>query len=283
MTDDASPPVPSVPVPIDWALLGRYGVLVGLCDLVPVPFVDRWIANALRRRLVRKIAGRHGCELPPESLARLADAQGGGCVGCLVAVLAWPVKKVLKTLTIVFQVKGIADTSSEVMHRGLLLEEAFEAGWMPGDADAVRAAMDRALASVDTRPVERALNGSLKDVRSDLNLAIWETVRIARGRIAGRASDAVADAADAADLGPASGELSRAMAAALRTAGLVPELIAWFRAEMTGEPPKLEVRVGGPIVPELVDGEPPAAPEPAAGLPAPIEDAVEVAPPRRGD
>lgn len=252
---------------LDWLLLGRYGLLVSLCALVPVPILDGWIENRLRRRLARKIAARHGKELPGAELATLADAPSGGCLGLVAAIVLWPIKKLLKTITIVFQAKGIADTFSEVVHRSLLLEDAFEAGYLPGDPARVRRAMDQALTHVDTRPIERTLLGALRHTRHELTRTIWEAVRVVRLRRV----EALADAADR-DALPAASDLSRAMIAALDTRALVPELFAWFRAEM-GEK-VLESRLPGPIVPELVDSA--LAPEVDRALPERIEEAVEV-------
>ena len=134
--------------------------------------------------------------------------------------------------------------------------------------------MDRALTHVDTRPLERSLNGALRDVRHDLNLAIWESVRITRARLVN--TPALADAADAGTIGPATGHTSEVMVAAIQGFGLVPELVAWFRAEM-GAPPAIEARLPGPIEPEVV-----AEPKEDQGppqLPAPVEDAMEVSAP----
>lgn len=259
--------------PLDWLLLARYALLVALCALIPVPLVDRWVENALRRRLVRHQARRHGLELPVEAVRVLGDAPSGGCLGLLRAVVLWPIKKLLNTVLFVFSVKGIADTLSEVVHRALMLEEAIEAGWLGSEPpERIREAMDRALAHVDTRPLERSLNGALRDGRHHLNRVIWESVRIARARRAHPVT-ALADAADADALGSGARATSVAMSAALQVSGLVPELIGWFRAEM-GHPPVLEPALPGPITPERVLPAD-AAPEERA-LPAPVEDAEEV-------
>jgi hypothetical protein len=227
---------------------------------------------------VSLIADRHGVELDAAATALLGDAPGGGCWGMVKAVVLWPFRKVLKTVLFVFLLKGMADVISEVIHRSLLLEEALESGWLPGEAERVRGAMDRALASVDTRVVERLILGTLRDARHELNGVIWETTRIARARMRDRPADALADAAEADALGPGADRMSRAFSAALSAAGLVPELVQWFRAEM-GQVPRLEARMPGPIVPELLDADP----VPVAQLPGPlVEDAVEV-PPGRDD
>jgi hypothetical protein len=173
----------------------------------------------------------------------------------------------------VFQVKGIADEFSEAVHRGLLLEEAFEAGWLPNEPERVRVAMDRALGHVDTRVVERSLRGSMRDLRHELTDTVRESVRVARQRLRSEPAQALADAAEADTLGPGASEASRVMVATLKGSGLVPELVAWFRAEM-GEAPVVESKLAGPIEPELLDADGPE--EPPLALPMPIEDAEEL-------
>lgn len=254
---------------INWLLLGRYALLTSLTLLIPVPLVDRGIENFLRRRLVRAIAAGHDRELPEEAVRSLADAPGGGCVGCVWSVVLWPIRKLLKTALIFLQAKSIADVASEVLHRGLMLEEALEAGWLddPNDADAVRAAMDRALAKVDIRLMERTLRGVFQDHRDELNLAVWEATRIARER--------ASDPDDELEMSPEAEALSSAMTAAVRGTGVVPELLQWFRAEM-GEPPRLpQARLeGGLVEPEVLPPDE-QAPDDLPAEPD-ISDAVEV-------
>ena len=153
---------------LDWMLLGRYALVVALCELIPIPFLDAWIENRVRRRMVRKILSQHGVQLDDAQLALLADATSAGCMGCFWALVMWPVKKLLKTLLVVFQAKTITDRFSEVLHRALLTEEACELGLLPDRAADVRRAMDPALAHVATRQahvcVERIAGKHVPDV-----------------------------------------------------------------------------------------------------------------------
>lgn len=265
--------------PIDWLLLTRYAVLVALTELVPVPLLDRGLENVLRRRLVRALLARHGVTLDDAAIRMLADEPGGGCLGCLAAIVLWPIKKLLKSVVFVFQAKAMADKVSDVVHRSLLLEEALESGWLPGDAENVRAAMDRSLEKVDVRVVERAVLGTFRDRQNDWSRLIAETTRVARERARSRdeGGHALADAADRDDLGDAANELSSAMSAALQATGISAEVVQWFRAEM-GAPPKLERRVAGAVEPtELLPGD--ADGDVPRLAPPPIEEAVEVAAP----
>jgi hypothetical protein len=262
---------------VDWRLLGRYALLISLTVWIPIPLLDQGIENLLRRRLVRALARRHGAELDDEAVEALGNRSYSGCMGCFWSVVLWPIKKLLKSIVAVFQIKEMADLGSDVVHRGLLLEEAFEAGWLPGEAPRVREAMDRAVAKVDTRVVERAVRGTFRDHSDDLTRVVAEATRVARERAKGHRGEALADAADAGALGETAEEMSSAMTAALQGTGIVPELIQWFRAEM-GREPRLESRMGGLLeASELL----PADEEPATGerlaIEGPlVEEAVEV-------
>jgi len=251
---------------LDWLLIGRYALLIALTALIPVPLLDRGIENYLRRRMVRAIADRHELELSEEDVATLAHVPSGGCFGCVWSLVLWPFRKILKTILIVWQVKSIADAASEIVHRGLMLEEALESGWIPGDAQVVRKAMDTALASVDTRLVERQIAGVFQDHTNDLNRLIYQTTEMAR-------ADAIAAAVEADELITGATGLTTAMTAALQSSGVVPELIQWFRAEMGADP--LEGRgVGGLL--EVEEILPPDDSEEIAEEGVLIEEAEEV-------
>lgn len=255
---------------IDWLLVGRYALLIALTTLIPVPLLDRGVENFLRRRLVRAQAKAHGIELEETAVATLANTPTGGCLGCLWSVVLFPFRKILKTILIVFQVKAIADVAMEVAARSFMLEEAFELGFLPGDADRVRVAMDKSLVSVDTRPLERNIIGIFQDHTNDLNRVIWEATRIARDEMTDKQREtALADAIEADQLGSGAREMTAAMGAALRGAPVLPELLAWFRTEM-GDAPR---EVPGPVEPELLPPDEDVHP----ALPAPVvEDAEEV-------
>ncbi len=258
---------------IDWLLIGRYALLVALSTLLPVPILDTALQNALQRRMVRSLAMRHNADLDPESVAVLANTAGGGCVGCLWGALVWPVMKLLRTVLIFLQAKQIADTASEQVHRALMLEEALESGWLPGDPIKVRQAMDRTLDRVDTRVVERRLAGVFRDHTNALNRFVFQATALARERT--DAVGALADAADRDTLGPEIDSVSRAMTAALRTAGAVPELLQWFRLEM-GAAPDSSPAVAGLLEP--VEVLPPEDDDDHHHEPGPqIEEAQEVA------
>lgn len=218
----------------DWFLIGRYALLVALTALIPVPLMDSITETTLRRRMVRALAARHDVKLEEGQIRTLADTPGGGCSGCLVAVVKWPFEKLFKTVFFVLGIKNLVDVASEVLHRGLLLEEAFARGWLPERVPEVRSAMDRSLACIDTRIVERRLVSVFADHTNELNRAVHEAARLARLRVR-QAGPRLADAADQGLLGAAFDRMVELFTETVHGTAVVPELLHWFRAEM-GEP-----------------------------------------------
>lgn len=235
--------------PIDWRVLGIYAFLVAMTPWIPVPIVDGLIANYLRRAQLRAIADRHETKLDSEAIRILADDPGGGCLGFLIALLLWPFKKIFKTIFTFLHFKEIADLGSDAAHRGLLLEEAFAQGWLPGDPIRVREAMDKAVERIEIRLVERQLRGVFRKEERD-----WQT-RIAPGNR------------------PLQDETPARTAAEAAQAGIVAELIHAFRDEMAPGP-KEAVALLGPLTPEVL----PADPTDLAGPPPkpPVEEAEEI-------
>lgn len=151
-----------------WLRLGRYALLIALSPLIPIPFVDSHVETVLRRRLVRRMAEEQGVTIESPEIRVLADMPGSGCLGLLFSVLLWPIKKILRVVFFFLSAKAMADTFSEVVHRGLMLSEALDAGLLPGKEAEVRAAMDGALERVDTRVLEVSLTTAFRESRSAL-------------------------------------------------------------------------------------------------------------------
>jgi hypothetical protein len=229
-------------VSFDWLLISRYALLVALCELIPVPVLDGWVANLVRRRLTHVQLAQHDVDLKGPDVRMLADAGAGGCLGILWSILLWPFKKVLRSVLFVLMINRMVNVASEVAHRALLVHEALEMEALPGDAVAVRAAMNRALAKVDVTVVDKAVFAGLASSRRKL----WGALRAGWSRMWSRAGaerrDEEVGEADEAPLPPVPEELSQALGEALHMPGIEAELIRVFRAELqrTGgaEPPE---------------------------------------------
>lgn len=220
-------------VSFDWLLVSRYALLVSLCEWIPVPLMDAWVGNLLRRRLTHLQLAQHGLSGTPSSEVRmLADAGAGGCLGLLWSLVVWPFKKLLRTVLFVLQLNRMVNVFSEVVHRALLVHEALEHGALPGDAVAVRAAMNRSLARVDITVVDKAVLQGVALSRRHLWRTIASVWRRMRSEAQAERRQHALREADEAPLSEASEDLSQALAEAVHTPGLEAELIRVFREEL---------------------------------------------------
>ena len=156
--------------------LSRHALVAGACALVPLPFVDMLFRRVVLRRAYEDISRHHGLELSDPALGALLRERTNLLLGCLVAAIWWPIKKLFRTLIFVLLVKDALDWAAEAAVRGLMVQAAAARGLLPARAEAVSAAMDQC-------------------VRAHLGSPVWGIAR-------GRSADPVPwpDTTDAVDL-----------------------------------------------------------------------------------
>jgi hypothetical protein len=148
-----------------------YSVLVGLSPLVPVPFVDDWLVNYFRRRLVRSLASTHGQQFSDKSVSLLADESGGkGCLfGCLSMVILYPLKKIFRKVFYFLEWKRAVDLTSHTYHFGYLLNFALREGFLKSDTNNladVRTILDDVCNDTPIKPVESVVAGTFRQTKS---------------------------------------------------------------------------------------------------------------------
>ena len=148
-----------------------YGVLAGLCPLVPVPLVDDWALGRVRRRMVREIAERHGARLTPVEVRILAGGEepGAGCLGAaargvrtLVVAVA---RKLLRTFVLVLTFRESVRLAALTVSEAYLFELAGRRGALGrGEAAArrLRSAIHGALAAADVRSTRRIVGRAFR-------------------------------------------------------------------------------------------------------------------------
>lgn len=148
-----------------------YSVLVGLSPLVPVPFVDDWLVNYFRRRLVRSLASTHGQQFSDESVSLLADESSDkGCLfGCLSMVILYPLKKIFRKAFYFLEWKRAVDLTSHTYHFGYLLNFALREGFLKSDTNNladVRTILDDVCNDTPIKPVESVVGGTFRQTKS---------------------------------------------------------------------------------------------------------------------
>ncbi len=176
---------PNLDQPSLRSLIG-HSVLTALCPLIPIPFLDDWIRDVVRRRMVRGLSAETNTPLSDRRIDILAcgydPISASGCLsGCLVKAFKIPAqfvfkllfKKILRKIVFVLAIKDSVDTFSATFHEGFLLRHALthepirksfldpslsNPETPSSDSDpviALRRSIETVRDEVDHRPVER--------------------------------------------------------------------------------------------------------------------------------
>lgn len=147
-----------------------YSVLVGLSPLVPVPFVDDWLKDYFRRRLVRSLASTYEQTLSEESVSLLADEKSNkGCLlGCLSMVIFYPLKKLLRKVFYFLEWKRAVDLTSHTYHYGYLLNFALRDGFINSETknlEKVRTTLDNVCNETPIKPIESVVSSTFRQTK----------------------------------------------------------------------------------------------------------------------
>ena len=146
------------------SILLTHAVLVGLTPLIPIPLVDDIFYARFRRSLVQRLATYHAHKLQTDELEILASSTKSGCaLGCVGALLLYPMKKLLSKIFFFLEIKRAADTMGHTYAFGVLLDAAFvDKHIQTHGAARVRAAIDAVLGRTDTSVFNRAARSAIK-------------------------------------------------------------------------------------------------------------------------
>ena len=161
-----------------------HAVVIGLTALIPLPIVDDMVKSYFEKRLVRKLAESHGRVLPDGDVDVLSeDRSGGGCLGCVLGALAYPILKLLRKVAFFLELKRSVDTVSKTAHRAYLVDHALRMGWLAPEgrhaAPFVRSAIEHVMKETNVGPVEMATRQTFRQSRKALFGAatvLWKSV-----------------------------------------------------------------------------------------------------------
>lgn len=182
-------PEPAPAAGDDLHKIAAYSLVAGLCVLIPVPILDDWARDLMRKRQALELARRRGVELSDVDGKALAcgyrPASPQGCaVGCLRSAVVTPIRfvvlgifrKVVRKVLFFLTLKDVADTVSQTLHEGWLVHHALTLGALDGvTATAtrtpagpvldVRRAIETACAEVDPRPIGKLATATVRGSR----------------------------------------------------------------------------------------------------------------------
>jgi hypothetical protein len=146
-------PSPTPPYPT----IQKFAPVVGACALMPLPFVDALLRRAALKAAYRRLLTDAGLDAASPTLRSLLRERTNLALGCLVAIVWWPIKKLFRTIIFVLLVKDALDWTSDAGVRLRMVHRAIERGLLPDRAEAVGAAIDACARAHLGSPVWRGL------------------------------------------------------------------------------------------------------------------------------
>lgn len=172
-----------------------YGLICGSTSLIPIPFLDDWILNLLRRYMARDLLGQGHITLSfgqARSLTRLPSrwvdggclsAAGYGLVVMPLTVIWYVIKKIFRKLVIVFMLKEATDRAVLSFHEAYLLvlaghRKSSRPMVLEGDRlAALRQALFDTLGETDTTVLSHVFKGIIRLNRKTLSQAGRQSVK----------------------------------------------------------------------------------------------------------
>ncbi len=178
-------------------------VLTGLCPLIPVPLLDDFARDLLRKRVVTRLAAESATVMADSEARILAcgyqPPSAGGCArGCLRMALIQPIffvinllfRKVMRKIFFFLTIKDAVDTFSHTFHEAYLLRHTLSLGILKEPALTgtgpvvvdprlleVRGAVEAVVRDTDTGPVRNLASSAFAGSR---RLALGTARRMTR-------------------------------------------------------------------------------------------------------
>ena len=130
-------------------------LLAGLAMFVPVPILDEWLYRKALRRALAEDAVVAGFPLEESTLDVLTADRASLWVGCLKAIVIWPLKKLFRTIFWFLTVKDVIDAWALATETIALVRIARTRGWLPARVGAVRDAIEVSFGRHRWSPVTR--------------------------------------------------------------------------------------------------------------------------------
>lgn len=169
-------------------ILLKYAVLVGMTPLIPLPLLDDIAQAYFERRMIEKLARAHRLELSAVQLDELASPPPdpvGAIRGCLLNVLLYPIKKILRKIFFFLEIKRTIDLVSTTYAKGHVLDRVLVRGLCapagPHAPRDVRAATERALVRVGTSPIELAVRNAFTSSTELIKRLVAQLFAVLRG------------------------------------------------------------------------------------------------------
>lgn len=154
-----------------------HSLLCAIACFIPLPFVDEYTQTKIGNRMFNKILDGHG-QPNPSAANILSRRYGSWCMGCIVSLFVYPVKKLIRTVALFLTVGNVVLECEYWISRGIILDVALAKGWVPSDdesAEQLRLVMKRSKTELDSGAIYSGLKNIFSTSRREF-FSMWRGV-----------------------------------------------------------------------------------------------------------
>lgn len=179
MSDESETPTPEEKQNL--FILSRSALLRGLCYLIPIPFLDDFVAQRVLKHMVSSLLSSHEREFTPERVAVFYEGESKGCFA-MAWDIAWgliikPIKKLFKTIFFVLAIRdmalGIGSTlflgrcvnrslNKQRLNNGQSAKDKKESDSLESEAALIYAAYQASYAGSDKKVITQSFRALIK-------------------------------------------------------------------------------------------------------------------------
>ena len=93
---------------------------------IPVPFLDEWVQRRIGKNMLQGILEHY--QAPIEPAATVLTNRQGGCLGCLIGVVVYPIAKFIRTIAYFLTIKKVLTECEHWLRRGIVIDIALQMG-----------------------------------------------------------------------------------------------------------------------------------------------------------
>ena len=146
----------------NWIIL-TFTILVGSAGLIPVPFIDEFIALQLKRRMVYSLARLSKVDISRGEISQLAGSSYPGWSGGCLSTITYPMREAFREVLPWLEWRRAINLATETYYTGVLFWEILSSGsFQPGQAREYRIVIKRVQTGADLRLVASLIEKTFK-------------------------------------------------------------------------------------------------------------------------
>ena len=161
-----------------------HSILCGAACFIPIPFLDEWTQQKIGQNMISGILTGYQKQEEPASHI-LSRRYSNWCLGCVISLFVYPIKKLVRTIAIFLTVKQVVDECEFWLFKGIFIELAIQQGFDFSNPETVRSlkkVMAQSMADVNATAIVSGITAIFKGTRKDALRIARGTFRWARGR-----------------------------------------------------------------------------------------------------